>query len=68
MIAVFELYSDVTELVQKSRTDLYQGFAFILLGYLALFITVYLFVRHADNIIKLQYRELDSTFECDHWI
>ncbi|QCU89790.1 ATP-binding protein [Thiomicrorhabdus sediminis] len=60
IIAAFELYSDVTNLVDKSINKLYKDIIFLVIEYLGLFIIIYLLVRHADNIIKNQYKELDE--------
>ena len=60
VIAIFELYSDVTELVKQSYSGLYRDFGLLVAGYLALFVFVYLLVSRADKIIKQQYSKLDE--------
>ncbi|MEJ2213754.1 MAG: ATP-binding protein [Gammaproteobacteria bacterium] len=60
VIAIFELYSDVTDLVKQARKALYRDFLLLVIGYLTLFLLIYFIVRRADGIIKHQYAELDE--------
>ncbi len=60
VVAIFELYSDVTDLVKQSESNLYRDFGLLITGYLALFLLIYLLVSRADKIIKQQYSKLDE--------
>ena len=61
VIAIFELYSDVTELVRTSETKLQHFVGSLLLGYLLLFGILYLIVNYASKIISSQYRQLNKS-------
>jgi len=52
--AVFELYSDVTDLVNKIETTQYQIVTGVLIALAVLYLFLYLIVKRADNIIKRQ--------------
>ncbi|WP_455222049.1 putative bifunctional diguanylate cyclase/phosphodiesterase [Kaarinaea lacus] len=52
--AVFELYSDVTDLVNKIETTQYQIVTGVLIALAILYLFLYLIVKRADNIIKRQ--------------
>ena len=60
VIAVFELYSDVTDLVKASKNELYINYLYVFGGYFTLFMIVYFIVRYADKVIEKQYRNLDK--------
>ena len=50
--AVFELYSDVTELVNKIETTQYQIVSGVFVALATLYLFLYVIVKRADNIIK----------------
>ncbi len=63
VVGVFEVYDDVTPLVQRierSQTLLIGGVAFILI---LLYIVLFFIVRHADKIIQLRTTELAGANE-----
>ncbi|MBF0264899.1 MAG: EAL domain-containing protein [Gammaproteobacteria bacterium] len=61
VIAVFELYSDVTELVTKSNQALLIFLILQSVGYIILFILLYIVVKRADSMIKSQYYQLNES-------
>jgi diguanylate cyclase (GGDEF)-like protein/PAS domain S-box-containing protein len=60
VIAIFELYSDITDLIRSARASFYRDLALLFAIYLVLFLFLYLVVRRADGIIKEQYRDLQN--------
>ena len=61
IVAVFELYTDVTPLVrriEKTQREIWLG-SFVVLGSLS--VVLNLFVKHANNTLKSQYEQLQYT-------
>ena len=63
VVAIFELYSDVTDLIQNARTNFYHDLLALVAIYLVLFLFLYLVVNRADGIIKDQYQALQGANE-----
>ena len=61
---VFEVYSDVTELLQQVATDTQKAIAFGFLVCLALFLGLWIIVARADRVLKRQYDQI-SRFSTD---
>lgn len=53
-IAVFEVYSDVTPLVEQMETTQYKVILGVLIAMTVLYLFLYFIVRRADNILKRQ--------------
>jgi signal transduction histidine kinase len=60
IIAIFELYSDVTEEVRESNDQLLIMLIIFFSGVLGLFIYLFILARKADDIIKDQYFKLEQ--------
>ncbi|MBL4614370.1 MAG: hypothetical protein JKY27_05800, partial [Magnetovibrio sp.] len=56
-IGVLEIYSDVTKTVTKIRTTAIEQVALLVVLFGLLFVVLFLIVRHAEGIIKKQYRD-----------
>lgn len=60
IIGVFELYKDVSASVDTiARNTLLAGFA-VIVAFAILFVTLLLTVRHADGILRRQYKDLEA--------
>ena len=53
-VAVFEVYSDVTPLVEQMETTQYKVILGVLIAMTVLYLFLYFIVRRADNILKRQ--------------
>jgi diguanylate cyclase (GGDEF)-like protein/PAS domain S-box-containing protein len=58
--AVFELYSDVTYLVDQAHQRLLRLLAFTVAGFLVQFFVLYFFIVRADRTIVSQYNQLEE--------
>lgn len=63
VVAVFELYSDVTTLVGNIQKDVTKMVTLLILAFCALYGVLFVLVRHADKVLKRQYRELAQSEE-----
>ena len=61
VVAVFELYSDVTGRLGEIGRAVNKLLAALLLGFSLLYAVLFLIVRRADTILKRQYAELQSS-------
>jgi signal transduction histidine kinase len=59
IVAVFELYSDVTELLGRIQRTQFNVLLFVVTALIVLYSVLFLIVRRADQIIRTQYAELD---------
>lgn len=57
VVAVFEVYSDVTPLVENMKMSQYKIILGVLLAMAVLYVFLYLIVRRADSILNRQYKE-----------
>lgn len=60
IIAIFELYSDITDDVKESNRQLFIYQSILLSGAISLFIFLLLLARTADSVIEDQYDKLDK--------
>lgn len=63
VLAVFELYSDVTTLVAKIEKDVTLLVSQLILASGVLYAILFILVRHADGMLKRQYRTLEKNEE-----
>lgn len=63
IVGVLELYSDVTPTMAHLQSTTFEMISILVILFAALFVVLYLIVRHAEGILRHQYREKQREVE-----